>query len=239
MKSVRVFPAVVLCLTACAQFAGFARASVVFDNFGPGDACDTSHGWALAGPLDTFIVGGEVLGARFTVTGQDTAFDSAELGLCNLRGANSIDVSLVADGRGLVSSPSSPAPGVSLETIHLDGAMPTYPTGATKAQSRTHPLLQSGKSYWLVADVNGDGEVAWLWNASHSTGLIAYNFSQGSWMGYRAPVTAPAFRINGATPANPVPEPGSLPLLASGGLGLLLRKRRKYNEACPSPFSSW
>lgn len=193
----------ILGLVAMGLLAGplAADATVIYSNFGPGDAFNCCTGWTIDSD-----------------NGQGVQFTAGSSGL-----VTSVDV-----GMGVAGIPpeavnfnlygdSSDNIGALLESFSVIvnnrfGTVATS-TGATSGAT----LLTAGKKYWLIASSPSGVNVPWNLNSIGDTGLL---WSNGDVF---TDQTLATFRIN----ANPAPEPMSLALLGLGLAGLGLSRRRK------------
>jgi hypothetical protein len=133
-------------------------------------------------------------------------------------GTNSLDVTLAADNSG--------APGAAIETFHFDNAMGAFGDAnpPLQADSVTHPTLDSGVTYWLVASATGDTYAIWNDSLSDTSGAASQNLSDGLGWSFYPGETTGAFRITA------VPEPASLGLFGAGmlaAIGLHLARKRR------------
>jgi hypothetical protein len=98
-------------------------------------------------------------------------------------------------------------------------------TTILSANSVSHPLLNAGTQYWLVAappDLINDWD-AWSVNSITALGPHAIRAGTGSWS--VSDDTQGAFRITGETAA--VPEPSAFLFLGAGLIWFGLLPRRK------------
>jgi hypothetical protein len=193
-----------LCVAAMAIVAVLpvrASGGVVYTNLGAGGSFDGNDQFTVASD--------DALAVQFTPTA-NFIFTDAELALVHKLGTNLYDVSLATDSAGL--------PGTILETIALNGVLPTSTPALVTATSSLQPLLAAGSSYWLIVSAPDTGTQGGF--AINSIGDLPNNnfaFSNtntplGPWTIDNLDQNRPAFQINGSLV--PVPEPSSLFLLA-------------------------
>jgi hypothetical protein len=193
-----------------------ASAVSVYDNFGPGDTYDTGAGWPVVGPTNGFTLEAAM---RFAPSG-NYSFVAADLAAGLVSGTNSITVTLASDNSG--------APGAAIETFQLNNDMGTFgvANAPLEADSVTHPILDSGVTYWLVASATGDTYAIWNDSLSDTSGGSG---NAGTGWSFQSGNPTAAFSITGAA-LTPVPEPGSIALFGTGMLAAigfhLARKRR-------------
>ncbi len=161
-----------------------AQSYTMFDNFDTGDAYDPNAGAGIHWINDYLSLG---LGASdqdyaqaFTASGSGYNILSIELALSRYSGENEVDISLLADAAGL--------PGAVLQTWHLSGALPVFPSNnAPVAVSTTSLVLTDGVQYWVAVSTPGplDSEIIWHRNTVGYLGLAAgrhvFN-GGGSWL---------------------------------------------------------
>jgi len=192
----------------------------VYDNFGAGDTYDTGAGWAVTGPSSILGSGFNYEAAMRFVPNEKYSFVSADLAVSLDSGTNSLDVTLAADNSG--------APGAAIETFQLNNDMGTFgvANAPLEADSVTHPILDSGVTYWLVASATGDTYAIWNDSLSDTSGGSG---NAGTGWSFQSGNPTAAFSITGAA-LTPVPEPGSIALFGTGMLAAigfhLARKRR-------------
>jgi hypothetical protein len=172
-----------------------ARGAVIAENIGPGDSYQAGY-YLLSNTPDIAV--------KFTVpVSLGYELDSVTLPMEYILSTNSYTLSVNQDAGGV--------PGTAVETWTTSGG-----PGLSTVSSVLDPVLVSGQTYWLLANVSGDTFMGWHLNDQGATSHTYANDGPG-WE-----PTAPtdvAFRITGT----PVPEPTSALALAS--LLLLARKR--------------
>jgi hypothetical protein len=192
-----------------------ARAQVLFDNFGPGNAYKSGTGWTLGVASPPFIQG-----EAFT-PGLSAPLASIEAAINLVSGPNELTLKLMTDDGG--------KPGSVIEEWAVSGAMglfgDSFPT--VTVTSALNPLLSAGTQYWVVPFVSSDTWAAWNWNSVGDTGPHATSTDGGASYSV-GDDTRGAFRVLGGEVPE-VPEPGTLALLIGAGSAgsLFLIRRRK------------
>jgi hypothetical protein len=206
-------------LAALVGFAAAAPADVLFSNFAPGDAYDTTFGWTLSwgGPL-----GGDAFedAVAFTITGGDYRFDSAEVAVNHFWGPDLVYFNLHADDNG--------APGAVLDSTTASGVVEPGTIGPPMLASfGGDVILQQGQTYWLALRTEEtDAHLSWAFNTVDDFGLRAWQLNNGPWhptLGIPGTDSERGvFRIRGT----PIPAPGALALLALAGVRGIRRRTR-------------
>ncbi len=211
------------------RLAGVACAICLISPAGADTLMDTGAPGGFLGYYGFDVFVGQSVAIAFTPT-QNYSFDNVSLWLMS----NDFD----AAGRTL---------NISLQTDAGNGATPVAPSGttleswayATQAvgwtplletmNSVSHPLLQAGQTYWIVATSNEPALVDPIWTASG-------NADGAYWMGNIDYTSSPDWQVGQTSGppgmvinATPVPEPSTLAFAALGGpvlLGLVRRRAR-------------
>ena len=151
MRRLASLAAVVLALTLGAQPG---RAGIVYSTLGPKNSYDTSGGAVIGGPdsFEGFFASGFSFSPSATVN-----LSRIDIAIGLITGANSFNLALrAADG-------ASGGPGTVLESLTVTGRMGLFGNNnpLIGLDSATHPLLQTGATYWLVATAGGDTVAGW------------------------------------------------------------------------------
>jgi MYXO-CTERM domain-containing protein len=195
---------------AAMMLAAAAQATVLFDNFGPGDTYDFGIGWTIGDTADWQLGAGFVMNA-----GGSYSLDSVTASIRHIAGPNFVTLSVYDTVGGL--------PGSLLETssamnLPAHDGTPAPPTVFAFSGST---VLQDGQTYWVIASTDGPAGawLAWNWNIAHALGLHAQRQGAGPWQVFTFEQSV--LRVEGTL----VPAPGALALL---GLGLLRTRRRRH-----------
>jgi hypothetical protein len=216
----------VLLLTAA---AAHADPVLLFDTFGPAGTYGVGAkpilgpGYPLA---EGDVTPGQWVASSFVVPSHGTfAFSSIELALsvfgrgADPGGAVQVDLTLVPDSAGLPGA-------TALARMSAIASVPLAEGGSiVRTAPAVNPMLMPGLTYWLVASVAGQGQGAG-WMVSTTDNRIfpgAIRRVDGEWTrGW----PNGAFRVFADDlDAAPVPEPGSLLLVATGVAGVWRARR--------------
>ena len=162
------------------------QATVIYDNFGPGNSYQTNIGWTVSEVGST--VGRNIdVGCMFTVSGANYSLDTIEVAAGLVRGANELEVWLMDDNGG--------EPGSVLETITVSGQMGSLGNAnpPVVANSNGTPL-NDGETYWVVLSVpDTTTHAAWNKNNTNDVGFFVTRTNLGPWNAFNA--ERGAFRI--------------------------------------------
>jgi hypothetical protein len=207
-------------LLTIATLPQVAHADIVYSSFSPsgGSGFDGATGWSVAGASS--LGGSSSIAARFTPSANYT-LTSFEVAAVFPAIVNSFNFSIVRDNVGLPTG-STVASVLGVPLAFSSVAFPT-PINLYSATGS----LQSGTTYWLVFEAGDPNSFAgWANNNIGLTGLARNPNGTGWVMAPPSGNTTPAFRINGS-PAVAAPEPCTFALFALGGIGVLIKRRRK------------
>ncbi len=165
---------------------------VVFNSFGPGDSYVVDAGNLVSGPTSPY--GSYTIGLRFTPAGT-TQLSRVDVAIALYSGTNAATFQLVAaDG-------TDGMPGTLLESWQLIDQMgPLHVQNPIiTVASVSHPTLQDGVSYWLVARADTDTVAAWNYNPEGVTDIIYLEHNGEASILYVIGISA--YRIMGTVPA--------------------------------------
>jgi hypothetical protein len=190
-----------------------ARADIVFNNFGAGDAFSDS-GRLLQGESVGTIANVDQAVA-FVVGANSYKLTSISLGIFadtspNV-GTGPLNVVLASDSGGL--------PGASLANQVLN--VNTTGKQVVTATFGGSTQLNANTTYWVIADAQTTFDGSWNFNSIGDKGNTAGRSNNGPW-DLRVNDDRMALRVQGTL----VPEPASLAVIA-GMLGLILRRPRR------------
>lgn len=202
--------------------AGWVHADI-YSTFGDGDSYDHQESWK--------VEEGFLSGFAFTTGGQSCSLNNISLQMAlSLHNENDEESEIPDDegteGKLAVSIMTSveDAPGTVLTTFSFDGITSRDPGILTGVAD---PLvgegtLESGKTYWLIAEAITDARIAWYRSNPIIPGQRALSGEDEWSISY--PEIMGAFRL---TEISPVPVPGAvlLGVLGLGYSGWRLRRR--------------
>jgi hypothetical protein len=198
--------------------SGAAHAdTVLFTNFGPSFAYDTTSGNPVGNIFDGNLYGA---GDEFSVA-STAKLSSLDIALsCAFVCSDNFTVALRTDSAGL--------PGSVLESFLVPTTL-LGPFGNNNPplvlNSVLTPTLSVGSNYWVTVTADSSDTISWNLNSTGSALNTAFSSDGGTTWFSPSGQTPGALQINGAS-SSPVPEPGSLALLATGaGLLGVLRRR--------------
>lgn len=190
-----------------------ARAGVIFNDFGAGDAYNCCTGWTVSGISSP--VGAELDVANLFTAAISGTVSQIDLALALVSGDGGATVSLWTDNAGLPGSElgawgvtATPGFGSCCAIVTIPGL------GA--------PNLVAGQSYFMVMVADTTSWDAWNWNSQGVNGLVMYNENGGGWTS-EGTTTLGAFDVLSGGVG--VPEPATMTLLGAGLLLVLARKR--------------
>jgi len=191
-------------LALLALFSVSASADTIYNNFGPSQTFQTNAGYNIENDLDGFA------GLAVPFTPQANYADSTfTLPMLTLFSGD-FTVGLFSDASGL--------PGTALDTSSFASAN-NFTQGMFTGSMGP---LTSGTTYWLLVLPDSDGMLlSWNFNSTGDNGAFAFTSNGTTWNSFSG--IRPAFEVDGT----PVPEPGTLVLLATGLLGVAARFRKK------------
>jgi hypothetical protein len=191
--------------------AGITQASTVSSDIQPGDL----FGPGVAIGIVPFVGVFNYAGIAFTPS-QTYTFEDVELAMSLSRGPNDVNVYLMGDSGGLPS-------GI-IESFDVNGALPSSPgTSLVTFDSVTHPLLQSGVQYWIVAAGGPLTTAMWQQNVHNVMGPNVSGPTLASLVRDSNSNVIEAYQVDGAAI---VPEPESWLLVLTGAAALMLRMCR-------------
>jgi hypothetical protein len=194
-----------------------ARADIVFNNFGAGDAF--SDGGRLIQGEDVGTIGDVDQAVSFIVGPSSYYLTQLSLGIfvssSPSDGTGPLDVVVAADDAGL--------PGTALRTFSLD----VTDTGKQIVTAVEGGLLQldANTPYWIIADGKDTFDGSWQFNSMGDLGNTAGRSDGATWS-LRVDDDRMALRVEGRL----VPEPNFTLILAGGLLALAARGRRRSSR---------
>lgn len=201
-----------------------AKADVIYDAFGPGDAYRFDSGSNVFGLTSGIFY--EDSAVRFNTGLFSGTLTTIEVPVTstNLPGPANVTFSLTTDGGGVPG-------GITLESWSIPVSYSLPGSVIYTLTSVGGISLSSGTNYWLTA--GADSPDAAIWN-SRNTGVAAaqaYRSAPGDpWINNGNSPMAAALRVSGTFGTAAAPEPGTLSLLALGALGIVTVRRRKLQR---------
>jgi hypothetical protein len=194
------------------------RADTLFSSFGPGQSYQPKS-WVDVGGVG---LGNQVVAFPF-VSSETALLESVDAALYNVGPSFALSI---------WTNNSNGQPGNAIDPLDQIASFPgpgvaSFGCGTNPA---TCPILQAGQTYWLVAQTDPSA-LTYFFFSPTDTGTWYYDETGnagGPWTVATLSDSIGAFDVNGLAQATaPTPEPGSLVLLGSGVLGLLVVGRRR------------
>ncbi|MBV8728250.1 MAG: hypothetical protein JO336_00430 [Acidobacteriia bacterium] len=191
-----------------------SNADIVFSNFGPSFAYNTSGGNDVGNAFDG---NNYAEGDTFT-PGHTDVFADLRIALsCFVSCPSPFTVDLTAN--------SGDQPGAVIESFSVLGTS-LGPLGANNPPvlltSVLKPTLTAGTQYWVTVSSTLADSITWNWNTTGDTSDQAISTDGGSTWFSPSGLTPSAYQIDGTTA---VPEPGLFWLSAAGFAICMLRRR--------------
>ena len=185
----------VLCALTLAVFPGFAKADVIFSDFGAGNTYSCCLNWGIGLHIPPF----NTISAMAFTPSSNFDLSQIDLGITWVGNTNSVIVSLENDSSGL--------PGSAIESWTVSNLPPTGSTNAIETVRPVSPVeLMATQQYWIDVAGVGDASAAWNWNVVGAIGPYA---QRGGGSFVLNDGTLGAFDVLGT----PIPEPSFVWLL--------------------------
>ena len=215
MRRIACLVITALALAACpAVWAG----TIVFDNFGPGDTYDTG-GWWFGN-----YTGGSVIGGADFTPSQSGVIGDIWTGMSSSVRPATITMSLYTDAGN--------EPGTVLWSQTFVDAVDDWGS-VTHLAVTSGPTITAGTLYWLIGLVPSEitNTVSWWQNVIDDKGIHAQSSDGGAtWSVNTNPdLDRETFRI-GLDDGDPIPLPGTLFLILTGGGVIAVSGRRRRQE---------
>jgi hypothetical protein len=199
-----------------------ASAGVIFTNFGPSLAYDTTQGNAVGNDF----AGDNLAQANSFISSVTGAFTSAELALsCVIRCPAAMDFSIA------LTADNSDSPGSVIESFSLTGVTLNALDGTNApitVNSVLHPALVIGTRYWITASSSTSYTIVWNNNFTGDANDQAVSQDGGATWFAPSGATPSALEVDGT-----VPEPSTAVSVAAAGMLLgWARKRFSVHAVC-------
>ncbi|MCA9395282.1 MAG: PEP-CTERM sorting domain-containing protein [Candidatus Omnitrophica bacterium] len=190
-----------------------ARASVIFDSFGPGNSYELTDPAFITNPTD----GNAFAYAQQFTPVADAVFSSVDIPIQgNAPLLYLYDLWLAEDDGGV---PGNVIESFSAGTITPNGTL----NSVTSLNSLLSPTLLAGTPYYVVVAAAADNTVIWQSSELALTDPVFFRLNAEPWESSQ--IGTLALRVNGEMGV--VPEPATMLLFASGLTGAFLRRRNK------------
>lgn len=192
--------------------AAASQATVLFDDFGPGNSFNEFAAWTVAGVNNGPY---QRPAQAFTTDAQEYQLEAISVAAVSYNGTNAMTFCLEADNGGGVPDDSN-----ILATWTITGMTGPATSFAPQVLSGQPVVLAANTQYWVVAAPGAtDTWAGWEENNLGATGLMAWDLGGGFFNGTD---NLAAMRVEAA----PVPEPITLLVLGGATLAFTARRRR-------------